>query len=191
MDDHKSDRRVRKTKKQLRLALTSLMMEKTVSEITVREIADLADVNRGTFYAHYKDVSDLLSQVEENVFVRLGELQVAGDAQDWDAETFRYLEDILTLCRDNADVYRALICRNNDMAFQQRLTETLKNQYLRGFLARFCTAGETARDYYCSFIVAGMLSITKDWMNSGLRESPAEMARLGRDFILRGAQAMR
>ena len=62
MDD-KTDRRVRKTKKQLRQALTSLMMEKSVSEIPEREIAELADVNRGTFYAHYKDVNDLLADL--------------------------------------------------------------------------------------------------------------------------------
>ena len=54
MEEPRTDRRVRKTKKQLRMALTTLMMEKSVGEITVREIAELADVNRGTFYAHYK-----------------------------------------------------------------------------------------------------------------------------------------
>ena len=45
------DRRVRKTKKQLRSALTSLLLEKDISRVTVRDVADLADVNRGTFYA--------------------------------------------------------------------------------------------------------------------------------------------
>ena len=49
MEEPRTDRRVRKTKKQLRMALTTLMMEKSVGEITVREIAELADVNRGTF----------------------------------------------------------------------------------------------------------------------------------------------
>ena len=56
------DRRVRKTKKQLRGALTSLLLEKDISRVTVRDVADLADVNRGTFYAHYSDVYDLLHQ---------------------------------------------------------------------------------------------------------------------------------
>lgn len=65
MEEPKTDRRVRKTKKQLRMALTALMMERGVGDITVREIAELADVNRGTFYAHYRDVNDLLAQVEE------------------------------------------------------------------------------------------------------------------------------
>ena len=64
MEEPRTDRRVRKTKKQLRMALTTLMMEKSVGEITVREIAELADVNRGTFYAHYTDIYDLLKQMD-------------------------------------------------------------------------------------------------------------------------------
>lgn len=191
MEEPRTDRRVRKTKRQLRMALTTLMMEKSVGEITVREIAELADVNRGTFYAHYKDVYDLLTQLEETIFVRLEEISVINSSPDWDQSTYHYLEDVLKLCYDSADVYRALICRNNDMDFQQRLFETLKNQYMRSFLERTCSASGRELDLFCSFAVQGMLSITKEWMDSGLKESPAEMAKLGGDFIMRGVAALR
>ena len=49
------DRRIRKTRRLLRECLTALLKEKKVQDITVREIADMADINRGTFYLHYKD----------------------------------------------------------------------------------------------------------------------------------------
>ena len=67
MDEKPVDRRVRKTKRQLRLALMQLMAEKNVKDISVRELAAIADINRGTFYIHYKDVYDLLSQLEEEM----------------------------------------------------------------------------------------------------------------------------
>ena len=54
------DRRVKKTKKQLRLALMHLMTQKSAKSISVRELAEQADINRSTFYIHYKDVNDLL-----------------------------------------------------------------------------------------------------------------------------------
>lgn len=47
MEEKKVDRRVRKTKRQLRLALTKLLQEKPIKDITVREIADMIDINRG------------------------------------------------------------------------------------------------------------------------------------------------
>ena len=66
------DRRIRKTKQQLRQSLTILLKQKRVQDITVRELAELADINRGTFYLHYRDVFDLLNQIEEEL---LGDLE--------------------------------------------------------------------------------------------------------------------
>ena len=68
MEEKKVDRRVRKTKRQLRLALTKLLQETPIKDITVREIADMVDINRGTFYLHNKDVYDMLEQVEAEMF---------------------------------------------------------------------------------------------------------------------------
>lgn len=186
MEEPKTDRRVRKTKKQLRMALTALMMERGVGDITVREIAELADVNRGTFYAHYRDVNDLLAQVEESVFLRLEEISVTNRSRSGDDALFTYLTDVMTLCRDSADIYRALVIRNNDIDFQQRLLEALKSHYMRSFVEYSSKAPARAQEYFCSFAVHGMLSITNEWMESGLRETPEEIARFGADFILRG-----
>ena len=69
MEEKPMDRRVRKTKRQLRLALMQLMSEKSVKDISVRELAAIADINRGTFYIHYKDVYDLLTHLEDEVRV--------------------------------------------------------------------------------------------------------------------------
>ena len=64
------DRRVKKTKKQLRLALMHLMTQKSAKSISVRELAEQADINRSTFYIHYKDVNDLLLHLEDEMAAR-------------------------------------------------------------------------------------------------------------------------
>jgi len=56
------DRRIRKTKAQIKNALTRLLMQKDLKDISVSEIADMADINRGTFYLHYRDVYDLFER---------------------------------------------------------------------------------------------------------------------------------
>ena len=71
VEDQNIDRRVRKTKKQLRQALMDLMSEKPSKSISVRELAERADINRGTFYIHYKDVGDLLQRLEDEMAERL------------------------------------------------------------------------------------------------------------------------
>ena len=62
----KTDRRVRKTKSQLRKGLAHLMKEKSIGEITVKELVDEVDINRSTFYLHYTDIYQMLQQIEED-----------------------------------------------------------------------------------------------------------------------------
>ena len=69
MGEKKTDRRTLKTRKAICDALAQLLYEKELRKVTVQEIADLADVNRVTFYKHYLDVYDLYEKIEKEVLV--------------------------------------------------------------------------------------------------------------------------
>ena len=166
------DRRVRKTKKQLRGALTSLLLEKDISRVTVRDVADLADVNRGTFYAHYSDVGS------------------RHNARQSDGKTFRYLTDLFTLASEYSDIFYTLYCRSGDSEFQDKIFNKLKYQYLYEFLSIFGGSESEKLDYCASFIVAGMCTLAKVWIENGMRETPEEMARLGGAFVMHGVEML-
>ena len=61
------DQRTRMTKQLIRKAFMELLREKPIHSISIRELCGLAGINRGTFYAHYKDIYDLLEQIEEEM----------------------------------------------------------------------------------------------------------------------------
>lgn len=58
------DRRVRKTKKAIQDAFCELTKEKKVNEISVKELCAKADLNKSTFYLHYKDIYDLADSIQ-------------------------------------------------------------------------------------------------------------------------------
>ena len=62
--DKREDRRVSMTKRLLKDAMTELLREKDIYHIAVRELCDKADVNRTTFYKHYGNQFDLLTEME-------------------------------------------------------------------------------------------------------------------------------
>lgn len=73
---HKTDPRVRRTRDLIRNAMEALMGEKDFNTITVQDIAERADINRATFYAHFEDKYALLNYMvqvrfEEQVIGRL------------------------------------------------------------------------------------------------------------------------
>ena len=38
-----------------------------MNQITVKELVEEVDINRSTFYLHFKDIQDLLREIEENM----------------------------------------------------------------------------------------------------------------------------
>lgn len=70
------DRRSDKTKKLLENALIKLIIEKGFDRISIKDLTEEADINRGTFYIHYKDKYDLLELKEEEVLKEFKEIFV-------------------------------------------------------------------------------------------------------------------
>ncbi|MBI4858036.1 MAG: TetR/AcrR family transcriptional regulator [Acetobacterium woodii] len=62
---NKNDLRSIKTEKAIRKAFHQLSQEKEVSKITVRELAQRAEINKSTFYAHYETIFDLIKKLEK------------------------------------------------------------------------------------------------------------------------------
>ena len=67
MTESHTDRRIKKSKKALKNALITLMEKKDFKDITIINIVELADVNRGTFYRHYQWKEDLLEDLTNEV----------------------------------------------------------------------------------------------------------------------------
>lgn len=183
------DRRVRKTKKQLRMALTTLLLKKDLEHITVRDVAELADVNRGTFYAHYKDVEELLAQLEQEL---IAELRALGDkfkgklsAED----AFAYLTELFTMAGENSDMVYALHATTVDMDFQNLMHRELKQQYISAFMEQQDMT-DVNIELVVTFVADGMISMAVKWIEGGKKETPAELARLCGTLVSRGVGAL-
>ncbi len=61
------EKKRRKTEKQIEDSLLQLMKEQTFETISIRQLIDLAEVNRSTFYRHYLDKYDLLEKIENRL----------------------------------------------------------------------------------------------------------------------------
>nr|WP_320025286.1 hypothetical protein [uncultured Acetobacterium sp.] len=83
---NKNDLRSIKTEKAIRKAFHQLTQEKEVSRITVRELAQRAEINKTTFYAHYDTIFDLIETLEKEtidyIINNLAEFQKLFDEPD-------------------------------------------------------------------------------------------------------------
>ena len=113
----KTDRRIRKTRAQLRKGLAELMQEKSVNEITVKELVERVDINRSTFYLHYTDIYNMLDSIEKELFEELETTFQAHAAGTLEEEVFPFIEDVFSILEDNRDIVSALLGAHGDIGF--------------------------------------------------------------------------
>lgn len=107
------DLRVRRTRTALREALLDILSTRPFEQVTVRELAARATVNRATFYRHYRDKEELAVSIFETA---IDDLLVAAGPPPPDFTTLepsRPPEAWVALfrhVRDHAPLYRALLC---------------------------------------------------------------------------------
>ena len=180
------DRRVRKTRRQLRECLITLLKEKKVQDITVRELTDMADLNRGTFYLHYKDVFDLLEKTEAELQEDFNQLVCKHDAVDLKQRPSVIFNEIYSLVYDNADLIEILLGENGDLNFVNRLKQLIREKCLKDWMEVFRSGNAAAFDAFFSFIVSGCIGLVQYWLQTGLKETSEQMAKLTEHIITKG-----
>ncbi len=185
--EKKEDRRVRRTKKLLTQALTRLLQEKQAKEITVKELTELADMNRGTFYLYYKDIFDMLEKIEDGLFGALDAIVDRHEEEAVSARTKPMLLDLFAFIKENQEMCRVLLSANGDMNFLHRLNEVLREKCRAVWLSMGGNQGEDDFDYRYSFVVFGCAGLIRAWVNRGCPESAEEMAEMADGMIRRGS----
>ena len=190
VEEKKVDRRVRKTKRQLRQALTQLLQQKPIKDITVREIADLVNINRGTFYLHYKDVYDMLEQIENEIFEEFNAMLTAHPDVDTLDKPLPLLTDLFSFFTANADMAMALMGPNGDHAFVDKLKNLVKDRCFREWMQMYSNRDTKTFEYFYSFVVSGCLGLFQTWLETEMKEPPEEMAALAEKMILNGVKVL-
>lgn len=191
MEQKSIDRRIRKTKTALKNGLIELMLEKNINDISVRELTEKVDLNRGTFYLHYKDIFDLLEKIEEELYEEFNNIFHSHDPSDCDNVLLDLLEDILVFLKNNALMCTVLLSPNGDIAFVNKLKIIIRNKCFDAWSILFNAKKADTFDYFYNFILSGCLGIFEAWLKNGLIESPHEMAILTESFILHGIEILK
>lgn len=178
----KADRRVRKTKLQLRQALTKLLNEKELRDISILELTELADVNRGTFYLHYRDIFDLYEQTENEILNQFNSIIKKHTVKNHHGIPMPAVLDALEFLAENADICMVIL-RINDTAFLSKLIEMNKPKDQKEWQIIFGNENTGLYEYYYSFITSGCVGLIRSWFMNGMKEPPLKMAELAEQMM--------
>ncbi len=184
-----NDRRIRKTRDVLKKSLITLMKDKNINSITVKELCEEADINRGTFYLHYKDVFHMLSEIEKDLFEEFQNMILSHEISPDKIETKPILKDIFTFIAKNSDFCMVVLCERGDMVFIKKIVSVIYEKGYSDWSNIFKKNDKSLFDKYYSFILYGAIGLIDYWLNNGLKESPEYMAILTENIILNGLKS--
>jgi AcrR family transcriptional regulator len=177
--DARIDRRILRTRKMLWEALIALIEEKDFSEITIQDIADRANVNRVTFYLHYRDKQDLLVKSVEVILEEL-----TSKTCPLIGENFRLdiapqgLTMVFQTIAENAKFYRNLLSAKGIPFLVDRLRKFLVELTIQRF--RLVMAPENqapiSLEIVAEYIAGSMIGLITWWLENDMPIPPKEFA---------------
>ncbi|MDD7368892.1 MAG: TetR/AcrR family transcriptional regulator [Berryella intestinalis] len=181
------DRRITRSKKAMRKALIELMEEYGFDGFTVNDLCARADLNRGTFYNHFKDKDDLLASLEEGVLEDLERFQAKmatlsmtqAMACAVTRQPLPLLVDLFSYLREQGDFLHAVLGDGGDVRFGPRLRDAICTNLVQSILhERYRNDSSPFVSYYVAFFASAYLGVIVRWIETGMGESPEDMARI-------------
>lgn len=172
MPEAKNNRRVRFTRSALREALIDLILEKPLVSITVKDICARADINRSTFYLHFKDVTDILRTTEDEIIAPMHERECR-ELQ----EIKEFFIDFLEQIRNNPrimKVIQVLCSEQGDPYFVRKLQTMTYEAFFDGWdMHMMPEMSEQRKLLVFSYIISGMVSMLSTWATRA-QDTPTE-----------------
>jgi AcrR family transcriptional regulator len=176
----KESRKTRYTRMVIRNGLIELMKQRPITDITIKEICDLADVSRPTFYAHYRDQYDLLQGIEDEIIAYFeNALFVKKTKKQGKREITLMIENVLQYIESNNYSVQVLLSENGDIGFQRKIFRRFVN-YIQYMMKNYSekAAGEEKNEYYSIYTVHGIIAIVHHWLKNSMKIQRQDLAKM-------------
>lgn len=158
------DRRIQKTRQLIMNTFIDLLAEKGFEKITINNIAERANINRGTVYLHYVDKFDLLDKcIKRYVELLLNHCTDTADT-NLNASAFQSVFEYL---EQNFTIYKLLLSNEGFGFFRSRLY-TIIAQTVTDVIGIKSENNAFSNDVTTQFLTSGFIGVLEWWINNSM-----------------------
>lgn len=162
----KLDRRIRYTRRVLKQSLLEILKQKPVNKITVKEVCEMAELNRATFYTHYSDCFALLDSIEQDLLNAFeSSLKFVNF---FDMTTL--IEAIYTMVEQNEEACRVLIFQGVRTSILQRMIDIAKKEAIAIWKQTLYRASDSEVEMLYTHLSNGLMSVVVGGFDKYSRE---------------------
>ncbi|MGX8700296.1 TetR/AcrR family transcriptional regulator C-terminal domain-containing protein [Caproiciproducens sp.] len=156
-------------------ALLELLKEKSFESVTVEDIINKCGASRPTFYRHFKDKYDLMDWIYLRHANKFNEYRDTAGYKFLLFQSASYLKEL-------QDYFTSIIKFHGQNSFEEFLFSYIFNYYKEHIIEK-AGADQLTDDVLFSLkmYTAGLVYLTSEWLNSGLKESPEKISQIEYD----------
>lgn len=187
----KNDRRVIKTKKAIRNAFIKLLAQKDYNEITIKNIADEADVDRKTVYNYYSGIYEIREELENDLIKLLDEATQKINFKQHISNPLEIFEILTDIINSNLELYSNLFKLEAKSYIVRKIMKSLiirVKQELQSL--PYEKLDEKKLDLVAQFITSGMVAAYQYWFNSNRLQPLEELSKEVGELVLYGIKSL-
>jgi len=177
----KLDRRVVRTRKLLRDALLSAILEEGFDAISIQDITAKANLGRATFYLHFKDKDELLRDVIDQLMVDFISQTPQLTQDQWRMDDTKAIARIFDFASDHYDLYRILTISSGGITAARQLHQTLSENirtHIQNDIDESGTRPILPQEYIANHFAGSLLAAVFWWLDNDLPYTVDEMAAM-------------
>ena len=180
----KVDPRVRRTRRLLREAMVSLIMEKDFNSITIRDVTDRAEVAYITFFRHFESLDQLLMEVLDEGLAELRDHieTLAKQSETSALETEGRL--IFEYIKQKADLFHILFKSQSVARIRKKIVHTIAVIFQQSCAPLARSNSQVTIDIMSNHIATSLLSLIEWWLENNMKPAPAEMGKVYKSLII-------
>ncbi len=182
----RTDRRVVKTRRAIRNAFVRLLTEKSLEKITIKEIAQTADVDRKTVYNYYDGVYDILDELENELAERFE--NVVQSLEYSVGNPLKVFEALTNMLNGDLELYGRLMQVGSQTRLIEKIGKYLREK-VRGAIARKEGLSLEKTELAVEYVTEGMFSAYRYWFHSERKQSLEEFSREVGKLVLTGVKS--
>ncbi|MBQ8519763.1 MAG: TetR/AcrR family transcriptional regulator C-terminal domain-containing protein [Agathobacter sp.] len=171
-----------RSKKLITDALVALLDEKTLDKITVTDIVKKADINRGTFYAHYNNVSDVVTSIFAEAYnIITNSIHEFHDYSDFDMGIM--LRELQVVMEKDFEFYKKIFSSDINMKIYEQISNVLIS-YVYDHESDISNISHADFVFYTSFYSGGIIKLYRDWFIGELPMTFDELTEKASDLLI-------
>ncbi len=175
-----------RSRKLIRTAFVELMQEKDTDKITVTDIVKRADINRGTFYAHYSDTHAVLEQIENEFLQHILEILDDSNYENFIQNPYPVFQKLTAYLEKDMELYRLLVKAKKSTHFLYQLKEIFIEHIIKSFPIKESEKSNPSFLTAIHFYAGGIVITYYDWFDDNLKMSLTELTQMISSFIKKG-----